>query len=225
MRTAGRRVWLGEVMSRALRSVLWALAFVLALSAPALAQNLVPDPSFSLGVPSGWDVPYYHNVVWVPTPGAGGQPGFARFVAFGPGTAAASICLPATAGINYKFGAKVRVIEPDVLPFVEVVFFSSAGCQDLDFLSFQDGPELSFGAPLNAWHQLNESSSTAPPGTVSVQLRMRVTVISNTPQIDFDDIYLTQPGLLQEVPTLSEASLAAFGALLGIAALILLRRR
>jgi hypothetical protein len=211
------------------------IAFLAASSYPAVAQNLIPDPTFSSGVES-WttrEVSSSPILVWNSGAGADGAPGFAQLSGVGPGATFARTCVPVEAGTTYSWGGFLQAVPPlDTDAFMYLVFYASSSCTDpQSFLLVQTPPLHASTADPNTWYLRAGPDVVAPTQAVSVAFE--VVLLSNTfarRSVNFDNVYLGRqgtgpPSVAVAVPGLSGANLLVFAVLLAISAAWHLRSR
>ena len=210
-------------------------ALLLALSATSFAgaQNLVPDPTFSLGL-DGWTpvgAPLTTTLEWNSTAGADGVPGFARLTgSAGPGAFSARVCLSAQPGTTYSWGGFLRVSPtPDNTARFELTFYADSACGGANLLEVT-GPTLEGAtAVAGTWYLRQGANVVAPPLAGSVSLEVVVDTIAGTPRsVDIDNVFLgpsAGPPIAASVPTLSPSAILAFAAILATAGVWRLIRR
>jgi hypothetical protein len=199
-----------------MRRVVPFLALVILSLRPADAQNLLPDPTLSLGT-SAWRTggALPERVDWNAGPGADGIPGFGQLTGLlgGPGTFATSVCVRVEAGTTYSWGGFLRFVEQsDAGAQFTVIFYSDAACADSIAQEFSPGAFASSGT-LNTWQRTSGPDVVAPKGARSVAFEVALGYVSNRElTVHFDNVYFgpqgTGPPLAASVPTLEGAPLA-----------------
>ena len=178
----------------------WSLALLAALAAaPAFAQNIAINFDFNTDL-SSWNTsensPTEVTTAWNSLD-ANGAPnsGSAQVnnISPGPNNGVTLIqCLPATAGLTYSFGGKIRVPAPGLgandVATVDAYWTNDAGC--LSNLSLET-TNFSPGA-TDTWVTQPPTQVVAPAGTNGVKIRGRVTKFDagGTLTALFDDVYL-----------------------------------
>jgi hypothetical protein len=190
---------------------------------PSFAQNALPDPAFAYSVPAGWDMPFYHNIVWSSAPGSDSQPGFARFLGFGPGGLQASICVPVVPNIQYSSGAFVRRDAVPASMAISVAFYSAPGCADASFIETQRS-DLVY-PETDTWTVVSGPTLVSPASAVAARFAIMPIIPGVGPvQVDFDNVFLTARADGNEIPTLGFHGLVILGLCLAGLGTLLLRR-
>ena len=209
-----------------------AAGFVLGLAAPAVAQNLVPDPAFTqgLGIWSNIYVLGTYTMTWVPSPSVRPGSGSARLNFDGPaGNGAWSLCIPVSAGRSYDWG--FSILYPDATRTIGLneaySVFDGPGCTGNSLQGFV----LPISPmQLNAWITRAPSTFTAPPGSQSFFMSFVALGVPGAKATAYvDDIYLAQSGTVPPIdppapaPSLSTLGVLALGAALALSGRFLLR--
>jgi hypothetical protein len=212
------------------------LALAILSLRPADAQNLIPDPTLSLGV-SAWRTggALPERVEWNAGPGADGISGFGELTGLlgGPGTFGTTVCVPVEADTTYSWGGFLRFVEEsEALAQFTVAFYPDAACTGPDVLalqSFSPGYSAS-SANLNTWHLTAGPDVLAPPGARSAAFEVALGYVSNRElTVHFDNLYFgrqgTMPPLAAAVATLDTAGLVLLAMALAAAGTYLSRVR
>jgi hypothetical protein len=198
----------------------------LTASAPlSIAQNLIPDPTFSFGV-STWAAREGHaQLDWIPAPGVDGAIGFARLTALAlpPLAYFARICLPVQPDTIYSWGGSQRLLATMTgsSDFVLVFYGDSSCASPLGLLSSQSSILDGLVATPGTWYRLAGPDIRAPSTAASVALEARLVVVgaSTLRSLDFDNVYFgpqgASPPAAASIPTLSTSSLLFFAGVLG----------
>ncbi len=133
-----------------------------------------------------------------------------------------SNCLPVSAGDSCTLSAQAFV--PNGQPtsgFGELsfVFYSDPACSS--FLSFSTMPQIQ-GTTQGTWTSLTTGPVTIPVGAQSARISLNVCATGTTSMtIDWDNVVSEAPA--SAIPTLGWTALAALGALLALAGVLVLR--
>lgn len=206
------------------------IAFALFFAAhSAGAQNLLPDPTFSAEV-SAWRTDSSLGPL-VPmvlerqsSAGSDGAAGFARLTSVngGPGSFAASVCVPVDAGRAYSWGGYLRFVAPPIaVVSFRVVFREAVGCNGQVVPPHTSTLAL-YGSDVNTWQFFPGADVVAPPGALSATFEVYMGCGPCGPfSVDFDNVYFgprgTGPPAAVAVPTMSEAAICVFAFLLALA--------
>ncbi len=183
-----------------------ALVALLLTASPAVAGNLLSNPTFDTGL-SGWA--YVGPANWDPSD-ALAQPASGSLV--GTNNASSpftyqwlliSSCLPVTAGAAYD--ASMDFLIPTgqgvtATPFLEVAWYSQAGCSGLNFLGANvlvDGTTVD-----GAWHRAESSAVTAPATATFATFRVNLTKLEagGTATAFFDNLVFKPQGTCGTTP-------------------------
>jgi hypothetical protein len=176
------------------------LALLAALAAaPVSAQNIAINFDFNTDL-ANWNTndntPAEISAVWNSLD-ANGAPGSGSAqvdnISAGPNNGVTLLqCLPATAGLTYSFGGKIRVPAPGLgasdEATIDAYWTSDTNClNNLSLSSTGFSPSLS-----DTWMDQPPTQVVAPAGTVAVKIRARITKFNagGTLTALFDDVYL-----------------------------------
>jgi len=195
------------------------------LSHPAAAQNLIPDPTFSVGV-SAWttrgNLPA--RVDLIPAAGADGALGFARMTALSAGPAQFFLrtCLPAQAGKTYSWGGFLRADTSSSAKFV-LFFYEDSSCSSPNvLLSTQTEPLFGADSDPRSWYARFGPDVAAPAKATSAAFEVQlIAPFDRFDSVDFDNVYFGPQGTRApvgvSVPTLSLPALLLLVVILGVA--------
>ena len=206
------------IATKALRRLRLFLVLAAAVSPKSVAaQNLIPDPTFSIGV-SAWKTrgALPARLDWIGTAGGDGAVGFARLTALtgGPGAFFANVCVPVQSGKTYSWGGFLHfAAQQNAGAFFTVDFFADSACAGPNSLLHANGPSLAGGsANPNTWY-LTASPDIVAPGTaasVLLEVQLSSLAVSST-AVDFDNVYFgtqgTGPPVAASVPMVSISAL------------------
>ena len=154
-------------------------AALLLCATPALAGNLLSHPTFDTDL-SGWA--YVGTGIWDPSDAlaqanSGSVVGTNSSASpFTYETVLVSACLPVNAGAAYDASLDFRIPTGQgvtVNPFLEIAWYSQAGCSGLDYLG---GNSIASGTTADgAWHRTASASpATAPPAATHANVRVHI---------------------------------------------------
>ena len=193
----------------------------------AAAQNLIPDPTFSVGV-SAWTIRGIlpARVDLIPAAGADGTLGFARLVALsgGPGSFFGRTCLPAQAGKIYSWGGFLRT-DPSSSAKIVLYFYEDSSCSSpTQLLSTETAPLFGGDSDPGTWYARFGQDVAAPAKATSAAFEVDlISPFNRLVSVDFDNVYFGPQGTRApvgvSVPTLSVPALLLLAAALGAAGL------
>jgi hypothetical protein len=207
-----------------------AAGLALGLSAPAAAQNLVPDPAFRYGAGS-WSpagVAGAFTLTFAPTVSVRPGSGSARFDLDAPATGNYTVCVPVAAGRPYVWGFSMYFPDPNRMRGMSeyIAIYDGPGCTGANVGGYAF-PIL--GVP-GIWFGGTFASFPTPAGAQSLRAGFAgVGAPTNQATAYVDDVFVALAGTVppiepapQDVPFLSTPGLLALGAALALAAMRLL---
>lgn len=182
-------------------------AALLLAATPALAGNALSNPTFDTGL-SGWA--YVGTGVWDPSD-ALGQTNSGSVVGtnsaaspFTYETLLVSACLPVTAGAGYDASLDFRIPTGQgatANPFLEVAWYSQAGCSGLHYLG---SSTVASGTTADGlWHRTTSSSAATAPAAAlfaNVRVSLAKTEAGGTATAYFDNLVFKPQGTCAVLP-------------------------
>lgn len=206
------------------------IILALAVATGARAQNLIPDPAFTLGVSAWMPNAVIGDFTMSFAPNFSKRPGSGSALLSATGSTSGSfaVCLPVSEGASYDWGYSIFFPDaarvPGFFDFVQI--YAGPGCSGANL----GGRTLTIlPGSVNTWvGQTNRL--VMPPGSNSISLGFGALGVGRAEPLAYlDDVFFGLAGTVPPidvpvaVPSLSRSSAAALGLILAVAALRSLR--